>query len=135
VQSKARVKTVETDKTVVTDGRSVGDGSVSSVPTVWRHPVLATVAMKGEGVAELVTALDAHYAELERSGELAERRRRRVYDRTREVVDRATRQWVWQETGAEPIIRDRLDDLAAGRVSPYEVATEVLDALKQGSRV
>jgi LAO/AO transport system kinase len=91
--------------------------------------------MKGEGVAELVTALDAHYAELERSGELAERRRRRVYDRTREVVDRATRQWVWQETGAEPIIRDRLDDLAAGRVSPYEVATEVLDALKQGSRV
>jgi LAO/AO transport system kinase len=135
VQSKARVKTVETDKTVVTDGRSVGDGSVSSVPSVWRHPVLATVAMKGEGVAELVTALDAHYAELERSGELAERRRRRVYDRTREVVDRATRQWVWQETGAEPIIRDRLDDLAAGRVSPYEVATEVLDALKQGSRV
>lgn len=91
--------------------------------------------MKGEGIAELVGAIDSHFGALEKAGDLAVRRRRRVFDRTREVVDRATRQWVWQETAAEQLIRDRLDDLAQGRVSPYEVANEVLDALKQGSRV
>ena len=101
----------------------------------WAHPVLATVAVKGEGIAELVAALDGHQVELERTGELGARRRRRLFDRTREVVDRSTRQWLWQETGAEQLIRDRLDELALGRVSPYEVATEVLDVLKQGSRV
>jgi hypothetical protein len=58
-----------------------------------------------------------------------------MYQRTREVVNRATRQWIWQETGAEQVIRDRMDDVVAGRLSPYEVAAEVLDALKQGSRV
>jgi hypothetical protein len=56
-------------------------------------------------------------------------------ERTREVVDRASRQWIWQETAAEQMIHDRLDDLAAGRTSPYEVAAEVLDGLKQGTRV
>ncbi len=101
----------------------------------WSHPVLATVATKGEGIAELVTALEGHYLELERTGELGERRRQRLFDRTREVVDRAARQWIWQETGADQLIRDRLDELAQGRISPYEVAAEVLDALKQGSRV
>jgi LAO/AO transport system kinase len=115
-----------------TDGTVGTDASVSSV---WQHPVLATVATKGDGVAELVAALETHHAELERSGGLAARRRRRLFDRTREVVDRATRQWLWQETGAEQLIRDRLGELEAGRASPYDVAAEVLDALKQGSRV
>ncbi len=101
----------------------------------WSHPVLATIAMKGEGIEELLAALDGHHVELERTGELGERRRQRLFERTREVVDRSTRQWIWQETGAEPLIRDRLDDLALGRISPYEVASEVLEALKQGSRV
>jgi LAO/AO transport system kinase len=101
----------------------------------WKQPVLGTVAPKGEGIAELVSAIDAHFAVLAASGLLAERRRGRLYDRTREVVDRATRQWLWQETGVEQAIRDRMDDVAAGRLSPYEVAAEVLDGLKQGTRL
>lgn len=109
--------------------------SAHPAASAWQHPVLGTIATKSEGIAELVGAIDAHHAQLEKSGELTTRRRRRLFDRTREVVDRATRQWVWQETNAEQLIRDRLDELAHGRVSPYEVATEVLDALKQGSRV
>ena len=31
--------------------------------------------------------------------------------------------------------RERLDEIVAGRVSPYEVAAEVLDGLKQGERI
>jgi LAO/AO transport system kinase len=100
----------------------------------WTHPVLLMSAAKGEGVAELIDAVDRRFEWLERTGELAERRRRRLLDRTREVVDRITRRWVWEETGAEQHVAGRLDDVAEGRASPYDVAAEVLDGLKQGTR-
>jgi hypothetical protein len=50
-------------------------------------------------------------------------------------VDRATRRWLWDETRAEQLIADRLDELEAGRISPYDVAAEVLEGLKQGARI
>ena len=100
----------------------------------WGHPVVLTVATKGEGVAELIAALDRHHDWLVESGTLRERRTRRLLDRTREVVDRATRRWVWEEARADQRIAERLEEIAAGRVSPYEVAAEVLDGLKQGER-
>lgn len=108
---------------------------VEAPVATWKPPVLATIAARGEGVEELVAAIEAHFASLSRAGQLLERRRRRLYDRTREVVDRAARLWVWQETGVEQMIRDRMDDVAAGRMSPYEVAADVLDGLKQGTRL
>ncbi len=101
----------------------------------WAQPVILTVAAKGEGVAELIAALDRRHAWLLESGTLAARRRQRLLDRTREVVDRATRRWVWEETRADQRIAERLDEIVAGRVSPYEVAAEVLDGLKQGERI
>jgi LAO/AO transport system kinase len=104
-------------------------------PKAWAQPVVLTVAAKGEGVDELVAALDAHHDSLASSGALVERRRRRFLERTREVVERAARRWVWKETGAQRHIDERLDDIMAGRVSPYEVAVEVLEELKQGERV
>jgi LAO/AO transport system kinase len=115
-------------------GRSTTGGLERPVEG-WKHPVLTTVAQKGEGVEELVAALERHAAMMEATGELDRRRRQRFYERTREVVDRATQQWVWRETGAEQVIRERLDEVASGRLSPYDVAVEVLEGLKQGSRV
>ena len=101
----------------------------------WENPVLLTSAAKGEGIPDLVAALERHHEYLTRSGELDQRRRKRLAGRTREVVDRATRKWVWDETRAEQIIADRLDELAGGRLSPYELAAEILDSLKQGTRI
>ena len=95
---------------------------------------LLPVATKGDGVSELISALDRHHAWLLESGTLQERRTRRLLHRTREVVDRATRRWVWEEARADQRIAERLEDISAGRVSPYEVAAEVLDGLKQGER-
>jgi len=133
----------QTGGTSATDGRTAGPPVRRSAETLvrrsaeshWTHPVLGSVASKGEGTEELADALDGHHEWLTETGELGVRRRRRLFERTREVVDRASRQWIWQETAAEQMIHDRLDDLAAGRTSPYEVAAEVLDGLKQGTRV
>jgi LAO/AO transport system kinase len=127
------------------DGQSVSrsDGSeATDRPTVrpsdrpsWSPPVILTVAAKGDGVAELIEGLDRHHVWLAASGTLDARRRQRLLDRTREVVERATRRWIWDETRADERIAERLDEIVAGRVSPYEVAAEVLDGLKQGERI
>ena len=50
-------------------------------------------------------------------------------------MDRATRRWLWRETRADQLIAERLDEIVAGRLSPYDVAAEVLDGLKQGERI
>jgi len=98
----------------------------------WQAPVLATVASKGDGIPDLVTALDQHHEYLERTGKLVERRKRRLAARTRAVVNRAIRQWVWDETQAEALLARRLDEVAAGTRSPYEVAAEVLAQVRNG---
>jgi LAO/AO transport system kinase len=102
---------------------------------VWEHPVVLTIATKGEGTPELLALLDRHHEWLGATGELTVRRRRRLLDRTREVVNRATRRWIWEETRAEPLITERLDEVVEGRLSPYDVATEVLDGIRQGERI
>jgi LAO/AO transport system kinase len=107
----------------------------SEPPAGWDPPVVLTVAAKGEGVEGLLESLDRHHQWLADSGTLEERRRARLLQRTREVVDRATRRWVWDETRAEALIAERLDEVVQGRLSPYDVAAEVLDGLKQGARI
>src|SRR4051812_16073234 len=116
---------------------SAAKGPKPEVPTsdAWQQPVLVATAVKDEGVADVITALDRHHDWLTASGELDQRRRRRLLERTREVVERAARRWLWEETRAEQLITDRLDDVAAGQLSPYELAAEVVDELKQGERI
>jgi len=92
------------------------------------------VASKGEGIDELVAALDAHDEWLRASGGLEKRRKHRLAERTREVVDRASRRWIWQETDAAAKIEQHLDELAGGRVSPYELGAGIVADLKKGSR-
>ena len=47
-------------------------------------------------------------------------------------MNRAIRQWVWDETDAEQLLARRLDDVAAGTRSPYDVAAEVLAQVRNG---
>jgi len=109
------------------------DGGTAGRPSdSWEPPVLTTVASKGEGVADLASALDRHHEYLAGSGKLVERRRRRLAERTRAVVNRAIRQWVWDETRADELVARRLDEVANGKRSPYDVAAEILDQLRNG---
>src|SRR5437870_6918639 len=98
----------------------------------WEPPVLATVASTGAGVDELAAALDGHYAYLQASGKLAERRRQRLAARTRAVLERSVRRWLLEGTRVEELLALRLDEVADGRRSPYDVAAGILDQVKAG---
>jgi LAO/AO transport system kinase len=107
-------------------------GEAAATAAAWDAPVITTVASKGEGIGDLVTALDRHREYLSTSGKLEERRKHRLAARTRAVVNRTIRQWVWDETRAEELVAERLEDVAAGTRSPYDVAAEVLEQVRNG---
>ncbi|NYI46812.1 LAO/AO transport system kinase [Nocardioides aromaticivorans] len=90
----------------------------------WRPPVLKTVASKGEGVADVVDALEEHGTWLRESGELQRRRVRRARNEIETLALTALRRR-WGTVGGG----DRLDDLAAavvaGETDPYTAADQL----------
>ncbi|HYK10552.1 MAG TPA: methylmalonyl Co-A mutase-associated GTPase MeaB [Gemmatimonadales bacterium] len=104
----------------------------TAAASAWEPPVLATVASQGEGVADVVAALDRHRTYLEASGKLIERRRRRLTERTRSLVERHLAEWLWDESAAGDVLERRLDAMVEGDRNPYEVAAEILDQVKGG---
>ncbi|MET9847473.1 methylmalonyl Co-A mutase-associated GTPase MeaB [Streptomyces ossamyceticus] len=100
-------------------------------PGDWRPPIVKTVAARGEGVDEVVEALEKHRAWMEERGVLAERRRARA---AREV-----------ETIAVTALRERIGDLhgdrrlsalaeriVEGELDPYRAADELVAGLTEG---
>ncbi len=92
----------------------------------WEVPVLRTVASRGEGVDEVVDAVERHGAHLEATGELAARRQHRASQEVEAIALDALRARMGSLRGAP------LDELAAqvvaGRLDPYAAA----DALVAG---
>ena len=116
------------------DSRTVGPSVPPHSPSDdWERPVLATIATTGAGVSELAAALDRHHAYLEASGKLTLQRRQRLAARTRAVLERGVQRWLLEATNAEELLARRLDEVADGRKSPYDVAAEILDQVKTGT--
>ncbi len=70
-------------------------------PGDWRPPILRTVASRGEGIDEVVEALDKHRTWLEETGNLRASRRRRAADEIEAIAVTA--------------LRERMGDLRSGR--------------------
>ncbi|HEX7717235.1 MAG TPA: methylmalonyl Co-A mutase-associated GTPase MeaB, partial [Marmoricola sp.] len=91
----------------------------------WRPEIVKTVAMTGEGVEEVVSALDRHVAHLRDTGGLAARRERRARDEIEAIAVTSLRER-WGDVHA----RTELDELAArvvaGSTDPYAAADELL---------
>jgi LAO/AO transport system kinase len=104
-------------------------------PEGWRPPVLLAAAAKAEGTDDLVAAIDAHWDSQMASGLLEARRRARLADRMRAVVGRTVDRWLWADGPATELVAARLDAAASGMTSPYDVAAEVLAAVREGVRV
>jgi LAO/AO transport system kinase len=94
----------------------------------WQPPVLDTIAVRGQGVPELVEALEAHHAYLERSGEGA----RRARERARSAVLAAARAQLLaalEQAAAAERWESCWEAVAAHRRTPDDVAAELLSAV------
>lgn len=92
----------------------------------WTPPVLRAVAVKGEGIGGIMESLDRHFAYLERSGEMRTRRRTRMVERVVEIAERRMRMRLWEEPRTMQWLEDKVDDMEAGRVTPFVVADRLL---------
>ncbi len=95
----------------------------------WEIPVLATVAQTGQGVDELLEAVERHRTWLAESGELQLRRRARARRRVHEVVDRELRRVAWRSEAVRTLLEDGLDAVQQGDATPYSVAARILRSL------
>lgn len=97
-------------------------------PGDWRPPIVKTVAARGEGIDEVVTALDKHRAWMEEHGVLAERRLRRAAGEVETIAVTALRARIADLHGDR-----RVDALAsrvvAGTLDPYGAADTLLEGL------
>ncbi|MFF9146707.1 methylmalonyl Co-A mutase-associated GTPase MeaB [Streptomyces sp. NPDC014861] len=97
-------------------------------PGDWRPPIVKTVAARGEGVDEVVEALEKHRAWMEEHGVLAERRKARAAREVETITITALRERIGDLHGDR-----RLDALAeriaTGALDPYAASDELLASL------
>jgi LAO/AO transport system kinase len=91
----------------------------------WRPEIVKTVATTGEGVDDVVAALDKHLAHLRASGELEARRVRRAREEIEAIAVTSLRER-WGDVHARSELDDLAEQVVAGRSDPYAAADELL---------
>ncbi|MFE3196556.1 methylmalonyl Co-A mutase-associated GTPase MeaB [Embleya sp. NPDC059237] len=97
-------------------------------PGDWRPPIVKTVASRGEGVDEVVEALEKHRAWMEAGGELRLRRRRRVADEVEAIAVTALRARIGDLRGGRRL-EELADHVLSGSMDPYSAADELITGL------
>ena len=97
----------------------------------WRPPILRTVAHKGEGVEELWAQVGEHRARLEETGELAERRRKRLGEELRRLVVGLLERRAQHLFGGDEFeqVMGGLEDRS---LDPYTAAERIVEAIGPG---
>jgi len=111
-------------------GRAARAAAKAEDAESWTPPVLRAVAVKGEGVEDIIAALDRHFRYLENSGTLQRRRRARWRERVVDVVEQRVRDRLWKDVPTGQWLDDQLEALEDGTTNPFDVA----DALLERSR-
>jgi LAO/AO transport system kinase len=92
----------------------------------WTPPVLRAVAVKSEGTADVIAALDRHAQYLIEGGVLAERRRKRLKERVAEIVERTLQNRLWSDSETSSWLGSRIPELESGKTNPFAVAQELV---------
>jgi LAO/AO transport system kinase len=104
-------------------------------PGEWRPVIVRTVASRGEGLDELLEALDKHRGWLEETGALHERRLHRAAGEVENIALTALRERVvdLRSRGGAHGLDELAADVVAGRTDPYAAADRLLAGLTGGA--
>ncbi|GAA4114636.1 methylmalonyl Co-A mutase-associated GTPase MeaB [Streptomyces hundungensis] len=94
-------------------------------PGDWRPPIVKTVAARGEGIDEVLEALEKHHAWMAEHGVLAERRRARAAREVETIAVTALRERIGSLHGDRHLdaLAQRIVD---GELDPYAAADELV---------
>ena len=90
----------------------------------WRIPILKTSIVKGQGISELVDAIDKHQVYLNESGTLAQRAERQVRSEIQNLIFQSVARALQDKVSAEEW-RILLEDVSKKERDPYSVAGEL----------
>jgi LAO/AO transport system kinase len=97
----------------------------------WWPPIVRTVAVRAEGIEDLVTALDRHVDHLGRSGQRARRRRDRALHTVREIaLEAVRRRFSGLDRGDDALLEELAAQVADRELDPYRAADRLLEALE-----
>jgi LAO/AO transport system kinase len=111
--------------TTVRDLRYMASLGDKRDPDRWRPPIVRTVASRGEGIDDVVEALDKHAAWMGATGELPRRRRARAASEVEAIAVTALRERLGDLRGDE-ILQTLADQVVAGTLDPYAAADELV---------
>jgi LAO/AO transport system kinase len=113
-------------KAIANPGKAAREAARKEQAEGWTPPVVLTVAHKGDGIPDLAAFLDRHHRYLEESGDLRERRRRRLREQVMDVAEQRLRRRLWNDGEVLAFIDGVLPRIESGEVSPYGIADELL---------
>ena len=93
----------------------------------WTVPVLATTAEKGEGVDELVDALERHHGHLVETGEIDDRERTMAAHRLKTIIQNVALDRIEDpSTGSD--FDDAVEEVRLRKRAPFTVALDLLES-------
>jgi LAO/AO transport system kinase len=99
--------------------------------STWKAPIVRTIASKGEGIDDVVDALDEHREWMAKSGERDRRRQRRAEAEIEAITLEQVRARIGDVRG-----RGNLPELAkrvvAGELDPYTASEELMETVSSG---
>jgi LAO/AO transport system kinase len=99
----------------------------------WRVPIVKTEAARGEGIDELVSAMDEHRAHILAAGELTERRARNLRSEVLAIATARLRRRLEEDLHGDPGFQRLLEEVVERRLDPASAATELLERARADS--
>jgi LAO/AO transport system kinase len=93
----------------------------------WRVPIVKTEASRGEGIDELIEAIESHREYIEGEGTLVERRRRNLMNEVLALAAGRLRRRLEESLHDDESVRELLDEVVARRLDPSSAATKLLE--------
>ncbi len=93
----------------------------------WRVPIVKTEASRGEGIDELIEAIESHREYIESEGTLVERRRRNLMNEVLALAAGRLRRRLEESLHDDDSVRELLDEVVARRLDPSSAATKLLE--------
>ena len=105
-------------------------GHAAGTDGAWWPPIVRTVAVREEGIPELVEAIDKHGEHLRDSGEDQQRRKARALHAVREIaLERIRTRFADLDAGDDTLLDTLSVQVANREVDPYAAADDLLEAL------
>ncbi|RJP74360.1 MAG: methylmalonyl Co-A mutase-associated GTPase MeaB [Candidatus Abyssobacteria bacterium SURF_17] len=98
-------------------------------PGGWTIPVLLTMAVKAEGIKEVVEAIERHKEHLKSSRLLEAKRKDRIRKRIRDIVNQRIESLIWQNEDIKRLVDEYLADSGESPDTPYTLADMVIKRL------